>query len=102
MSYYEDLDNNVRERNQHDNQMEEMPTYPCKEVSTLIDSWSFGFYQLVLLILCAAGYFAVCADLLLMVYIQPSLQTSFDISNLQFAFLAFAITMSGNLGSIVM
>ncbi|XP_075264873.1 niacin transporter NiaP-like, partial [Convolutriloba macropyga] len=70
------------------------------QVTELVDTLGFGRYQILLLLLCSGGYFAVCADLLIIVYQESSLEATFSIDNTQFAFIPLASTISSNIGSL--
>ena len=43
----------------------------------------------------------MCADLLVLVYIRSSLEASFTMGNMDFAFLSFTSSLTSNVGSLV-
>ena len=57
--------------------------------------------QIFLLLLCSGGYFAVCVDLLLIVYMQPSLEESLNVDHIHAALISFASSLPSILGSLL-
>ena len=70
-------------------------------IDTLLTHISFGAYQKRLLALCALGYFAVCAELLVLVFVAQGVQDEFNISRTTFSWLPFAGTVSNFAGGLL-
>ncbi len=60
----------------------------------------FGGFQLRLLTLCATGYFAVCAELLVLTFIEVDLRHDFGVSKRTLALFAIGINVTSFLGSL--
>ena len=71
------------------------------ELDKLIEHFGFGTIQLRLLAMCAIGYFAVCSELLATVMIESTLESTFHLSNIEYAMLPFFTSLIGLIASIV-
>lgn len=58
------------------------------------ESKGIGTFQRRLLFLCGMGYFAVCAELLVLVFISDSVQREWTLSRAEYAWLPILSTLS--------
>jgi len=56
-----------------------------------IEDIGYGCFQVRLLAFCGVGYFAVCAEMLVTVFIEQPVMTSFNLSASSFALLPFCV-----------
>jgi len=64
-----------------------------KKVEQLIEEIGYGWFQVRLLMLCAVGYFACNAELLLTIFLEHPLMDKFGLTTDDFAFLIFSVNL---------
>ncbi|KAF4698858.1 hypothetical protein FOZ62_028934 [Perkinsus olseni] len=68
-------------------------------VEQVIDHIGYGKFQYWLLLLCSVGYFAVCAELLVVVFIQGGIMKEYNLSQTDYAFFPFLTSLLSMLSS---
>lgn len=62
-------------------------------VEHVLDAVDFGGYQWRVLLLCSAGYFAVCSELLLVVFLEAPLRSKFALTEAEYAWFPFIVSL---------
>ena len=65
----------------------------------ILDGAGYGVFQLRLIALCAVGYFAVCAELMLVVFLEEPLMQEFELTKGQYAWLPFGVSSASLIAS---
>ncbi|KAF4650011.1 hypothetical protein FOL47_001516, partial [Perkinsus chesapeaki] len=68
-------------------------------VEQVIDTIGYGRFQYWLLLLCSVGYFAVCAELLVVVFIQSELMKEFNLTPTRYAIFPFLTSLLSMISS---
>ncbi|EER03189.1 sugar transporter, putative [Perkinsus marinus ATCC 50983] len=68
-------------------------------VEGLIDVIGYGRFQYWLLLLCSVGYFAVCSELLVVVFIQRQVMEEYNLTPTRYAFFPFLTSLLSMISS---
>ncbi|EER01836.1 facilitative glucose transporter, putative [Perkinsus marinus ATCC 50983] len=68
-------------------------------VERVIDNIGYGKFQYWLLVLCSVGYFAICAELLVVVFIQGEIMEEYHLSQTGYAFFPFLTSLLSMISS---
>ncbi|CAK0888676.1 unnamed protein product [Prorocentrum cordatum] len=69
-------------------------------VELVLDAVGFGGYQWRVVLLCSAGYFAVCSELLLVVFFEAPLRSKFALTEAEYAWFPFIASLCSFAASI--
>ncbi|KAF4649811.1 hypothetical protein FOL46_001484, partial [Perkinsus olseni] len=74
-----------------------IPSY----IEALIDNIGYGRFQYWLLLLCSVGYFAVCSELLVVVFIQGQVMREYGLTPTRYAFFPFLTSLLSMISSMI-
>ncbi|KAK7474132.1 hypothetical protein BaRGS_00034661 [Batillaria attramentaria] len=76
-------------------------TKPAPHLDDVLSDLKFGVFQIKMLVLVGGGYFAVCAEMMLFVFLSSPAKKEWNLAEYEFPWLPFSTGVSGIVGGFL-